>query len=384
MKNALVLGETLSSNYYFELVEEVLKKIPECHILVLAIPYSSLDREAVLLDHGCTVKYYYSKRLYQKTGRMYHLFRGIKRMLAHLRVRGHDLIVINGVSIFSFLSALAAPKAARLVVVFWGSDLLRAKRSAILLMHLLLRRADTVVLETRYFADYFSEVFRGRYDDRVVITDFGTRNADILYAFAQSHTKEECKKAYGLPTDKLSIFCGYNGFRAHRHKEILHLLETLPDKHKSSICLVFHCAYALDDNYKSELESLFAKSDIDCRLLTDFLTGDDLAALRMCADVMLNLQPTDALSASMLESLEAGAIVIKGDWLVYPELETRGAYLLSIPSMDALPELIQDIVKNPISYQEKTKQNRGVVLMQSWNTVRGGWMEALGVNEWTD
>lgn len=387
MKKVLIIGEKLSSNFYFELVEEVFEKIPDCHISVLAVPEvnSTVDnRKAELVRHGCTVNYYYDKALLQKRERIYRFWRGVKRILAHFRVKSYDMVVISSVSFFSFLTAFAASKDTRIITVFWGSDLLRAKKSALLLMRPLLRRADAVVLSTRYFADRFSEIFNSRYDDRVIIVDFGTRNADILHVFARSHTKEECKKAYGLPTDKLCIFCGYNGFRAHRHKEIFHLLETLPNKHKSSICLVFHCAYALDDSYKSELESLFSKSDIDCRLFTDFLAGDDLAALRMCADVMLNLQPTDALSSSMLESLEAGAIVIKGDWLVYPELEAGGAYLLSIPSMDALPELIQDIVENPISYQEKTKPNRGVVLMQSWDTVRGGWMKALGVNEWTD
>lgn len=381
MKKVLVIGRRLSSNYYFEFVEEILEKIPDWHTSVWIVPEadSPTDREATLVSHGCTVKYYYDKKLREKNGVIRHLYRAVKRALAHFRVKGYDVVIMNSVTIASFLSALAVSKDTRMVVVFWGSDLLRAGKLAILLMHPLLRRADAVVLETRHFADHFSKLFNGRYDNRVTIADFGTRNADVLYAFVQSHTKEECKKTYRIPANKLCIFCGYNGDRAHRHKEIYHLLETLPKAHRDSICLVFHCASGLDDDYKAELEALCAKGDMDCRLLTDFLTGDDLAALRMCADVMLNLQPTDAFSASMVENMEAGAIVVKGDWLVYPELEACGAYLLSIPSIDDLPELIQDIVENPEPYREKTKQNRGVVLMQSWDAVRGGWMKALGV-----
>ena len=385
MKKALNMAVYLSSNYTFEFIEEILEKIPDWHVSVMIMKEedSPTDREAALVNHGCTIEYYYDGKSPQDGGgRLSHLFHGVKKALAHFRVKGYDVIIINGVSVLSSLSALSAPKDARMVAVFWGSDLLRAGKGALWLMRPLLQRANAIVLETRHFADYFSKAFHGRYDDRVVITDFGTRNADALYSFVQLHTKEECKKKYGLPADKLCIFCGYNGTRAHRHKEIFHLLETLPKAHRDSICLVFHCAYGLDDDYKAELDALCAKSDMDCRLLTDFLTGDDLAGLRMCADVMLNLQPTDAFSASMVENMEAGAIVIKGDWLVYPELAGRGAYLLSIPSMEALPELIRDIVENPESYWKKTKQNRGVVLMQSWDAVRDGWMKALGVSKW--
>lgn len=382
MKKVLNLGIWLSSSFLFEFIEEILEKIPDWHISVMIMPEvdSPTEREAALLSRGCVVKYYYDKKFLQKgNGRLSHIFHGIRKALAHFRVKGYDVVIVNGVSILSSLSAFAVSKDTRMVAVFWGSDLLRVGKGTLWLMRPLLRRADAVVLGTRHFADQFSKKFNGQYDDRVTIADFGTRTADILYSFAQSHTKEECKKKYGLPADKLCIFCGYNGTRAHRHKEIFHLLETLPKAHRDSICLVFHCAYGLDDDYKAELDDLCAKSDMDCRLLTDLLTGDDLAGLRMCADVMLNLQPTDALSSSMLESMEAGAIVVKGDWLVYSELEARGAYLLSIPSMDALPELIRSIVENPEPYREKTKQNRGVVLMQSWDAVRDGWMKALGV-----
>lgn len=383
MKKLLNMGVWLSSNFTFEFVEEILEKLPDWHISVRIMPEagSPTEREAALLSRGCAVEYYYDKRLCRRKGSVPRFFLRIRKALAHLRVRGYNLVVVNGVSIPSSLSALAASKDTRMVAIFWGSDLLRAGKGTALLMRPLLRRADAIVLPTRYMADRFSEVYNGRYDDRAMVVSLGMRSADVLYAFARSHTKEECKRAYGLPLDKLCVFCGYNGYRAQRHKEILHLLQTMPKECRDSVCLVFHCAYGLDDAYKDELESLLAGSGMDCRLLTGFLSGDDLAALRMCADVMLNLQQTDAFSSSMLESMEVGAVAVKGDWLVYPELEAYGAYLLSIPSMEDLPGLVQDIVENPGQYFEKTKQNRGVVLLKSWETVRGDWMRALGMEQ---
>lgn len=380
IKKALTIGN-LNSVFMYEFASEILLKVPGLQVDVLSeiLKTTSAGTYAeALKEQGCTLYFFYDAQLREKSGAFSGACRGVKRIWAHRMSQNYDLVHINSVSVFSFIAAWHAKKDARVVVSYWGSDLLRASNLALLTMRPLLKRADVITVETDFVRKRLSELFAGRFDDKVMLATFGTKNAEIMHAFVQSHTREECKKKFGLPADKLCIFCGYNGSRSHRHVEITNLLETLPQEAKDRLCLVFHCGYSLSEDYRSELEALTQDSLLECRLISDFLTGEELAALRMCADVMLNLQPTDSISTSMLETLEAGAIVVKGDWLVYPELEKRGAYLLSIPSMEALPSIICDIAENLDGYREKTRQNRGIVLMQSWNTVREGWLEALG------
>ncbi len=80
---------------------------------------------------------------------------------------------------------------------------------------------------------------------------------------------------------------------------------------------------------------------------------------RKSIDIFLNLQYTDVLSASMLEELEAGAIVIKGDWLNYPDLEKRNVWLCSIKDMNALTDEITAVVENYDGLSKKTACNSG-------------------------
>ena len=62
-------------------------------------------------------------------------------------------------------------------------------------------------------------------------------------------------------------------------------------------------------------------------VLTQFLGPEDSAMLRLSADVFILAIRTDAFSASMQEYLYAGACVLKGAWLGYPQLEDMGIEL---------------------------------------------------------
>ena len=62
--------------------------------------------------------------------------------------------------------------------------------------------------------------------------------------------------------------------------------------------------------------------------------------LRLCADVFILAIRTDAFSASMQEYLYAGACVIKGAWLGYPQLEDMGIELASFRDFADVPALV--------------------------------------------
>lgn len=383
MKKILVIEETLSDNFSYEYITEILAKCSDLQVHILTAPKGDLyaNRAKTLQALGCTVTYFYDAYLRQVKGHLGSALRGVKRLWNHCHTSGYDIVHINGVSPFSFVAALFADKDARVVVSYWGSDLLRASKAGLVLMQPLLKRADIITVGSSYLKKRLCQLFPKQFCSKISIALFGTNVANHVHQFAVHHTREECKALFSLPIGKLCIFIGYSGSPAHQHVEIAHTLESLPESIRQKIALVFHCSYGLEDNYRSELKALVADSGIECFLITDFLSGDKLAALRMCADIMLNLQVTDSLSASMLESMEAGAIVIKGDWLVYPELEARAPFLLSIPSIKALPGLITNIVENTEHYRKQTERNRGIVLMQSWDSVRGGWLNALGIGD---
>lgn len=62
--------------------------------------------------------------------------------------------------------------------------------------------------------------------------------------------------------------------------------------------------------------------------------------LRLSADVFILAIRTDAFSASMQEYLYAGACVLKGAWLGYPQLEDMGIELESFRDFADIPALV--------------------------------------------
>lgn len=371
----------INSVYCREYITEILQKTPslrDIHVLT-APPETPLARDFVAEQQtlGCTFHFYFSEALEKKRGPVAKVLRAWSRLLSVRAARGFDLVQINYVSVFWFLMPLFLRRSTRLILSIWGSDLLRASKLRLFLLRPLMRRADHITMETDAIRKSFSDAYAGQFDGKAVQAAFGTTNAEELRSFKCSHTREACKAMFGLPADKLCVFGGYNGYPSQRHLEILRLLETLPAEQKSRLCLVFHCGYGMEQGYHDALVQAMRKSSLDCRLIMDFLTGDRLQALRMCEDVMLNLQQTDIFSSSMAECLEAGSVVIKGDWLWYPPLEQWGAYLESIARMEDLPEMISRILEQYESYREKALANDGVILLLSWSATLDDWQNIL-------
>jgi len=374
----LMIGN-IESIFLYEYITEILCSQPNLQITVLSGSHEGqlLPQWKRVLDEQ-HVNVIYQPKISVKLGKRIHplvLFRNFTR---YTICEKFDVIHLYGVSKLSFAVAWFAKANANILVSYYGSELLRSDERSLHLQEILLRRADHITIATEYLRKRFTEIYQGRYLQKLQKLGYGTKNADIMQQALSCSGKADCKKENGLPMDRLCIFCGYNGNPAQRHLEIIRELSTLPEEIRRKIHLVFHCAYALTETYREKLERCLAESGLPGTILTEFKTGAPLARLRMCTDIMLNLQSTDAISASMLECLEAGAVVIKGDWLVYPELEARNTYLLSIFSMNQLASTITDVVERFSYYQQQTKLNRGILReLLSWSAKRDDWLQMI-------
>jgi hypothetical protein len=79
----------------------------------------------------------------------------------------------------------------------------------------------------------------------------------------------------------------------------------------------------------------------------------------------------------MLEELEAGAIVIKGNWLSYPDLEQIGICFCSIPEIKFLTDKICYIINNFDSVCFKASQNKGVTELLNWEKTFPFWYNVV-------
>ena len=302
----------------------------------------------------------------------------IKRFWSMRICRNYDVVQFLFVNSFeSLASVFWIRHTTRFITSFYGSDLLRAKKIELFILKYTLRRADCITLGSSNMIEAFNKIYGNTFSSKCIKADLGSKNAEILVSTIDSLDRGKCKKAFGIPENKISVFCGYNGRREHRHLEIMKLLSNLDTTIKNSICLVFHCGYELSDEYAELIESTAKTVGIEYRIIREFLVGEKLAMIRKSADVMMNLQITDALSNSMMENIYAGAIVIKGDWLKYPDLDDNGVFLVSLHQMEELPVTLTDIVLNQRKYLELSQNNCQVSKLMMWSTYKDRWIRAV-------
>ena len=58
---------------------------------------------------------------------------------------------------------------------------------------------------------------------------FGMASLDTIVNLNNSQKKEESKRYWGMPPDKISLLIGYSGKRLHNHLDIIKALKNYPD-----------------------------------------------------------------------------------------------------------------------------------------------------------
>ncbi len=267
----------------------------------------------------------------------------------------------------SFAIPFFARKNNKIVLCYYGSDLLRISDKTAKLLRTLVNRAEHIVVENTNMKAAFAERYGSAMAAKVVFAHYGIKHATSMQEYLCGHAKANDKELFSIPKNKICVLVGYNGSVGQRHLDILKELSVLPVETKNQLFILLHCSYGGTPEYISEIETALEKSGISGMLLQEYLIGDKLAAFRNSVDIMLNLQVTDCMSASVIECMEAGAVVIKGDWLVYPDICQFGGYLESIGDMEDLPKMICGIVENYRNYSKRCEINRGIIQMLCWS-----------------
>lgn len=99
----------------------------------------------------------------------------------------------------------------------------------------------------------------------------------------------------------------------------------------------------------------------------DYMSDEEIACLRLSADVFVHAQVSDALCTTIQEYLYTGAIVLNPDWIQYSDLrENRIAYIEYV-CFDQIPDVVGTILK---TRETEELPNRAVLIdMSSWNMV---------------
>lgn len=318
---------------------------------------------------------YYENTLLFKLGHLYiyKSYTDLKTILTLLPT--YDVIHFLWIEAeWSFYANLARRKAKRLVLTVGGSDFYRASEPEKEYKRKLILCADYSNLENSTTRKEFIEYYGREVSKKTKLVPYGMELLDDIdeMEIVSDNIK---RKELNIPPHKIIVTCGYNAHSAHQHLQLVEALGNISDDVKEKIVCVFPMTYPVGkDVYIQSVSEALNKKRLDHVIFTDFMSDKLIAQYATLSDIMIHVQTTDALSSAMREEMYGGAVVIAGKWLPYEILYEKGIYFLNVETVEDVPEILEDVVKNLGFYKSKCRNNRCLIRNEySWDTVAKGW-----------
>ena len=305
--------------------------------------------------------------------------RFLKKKYADLK---GSVVNIQYVSVFfvmllPFLSATFS----RIVISFWGSDLMRQNRTILKLLSLLISKADIVTLQTPELVKVFNSKMGSSCNDKIRIVRFGNPFLDDIDSMS-SDTVSRFTGKYGIDTSRTVVVMGYNRTRGQQHTAVAgSLAEHKVDCSRIFIVIPWTSGPCDDpDAYRKEIEDIL-KDDYDYLFITEYLSDEELVALRKATDVLIQVQITDSMSASMEESLYAKKEVITGEWLPYKDLYDLGLKMRKASSAGDVGRVLNELLDQPMEKESLELNSRIIGSRYRWKDTVHDWVECYSDKE---
>ncbi|CAM3877012.1 glycosyltransferase [Castellaniella denitrificans] len=264
---------------------------------------------------------------------------------------------------------------ARVILTYWGSDLLRNDRPRS--NKRIRKRADSIVcLSEKLAARYLSLYGKGD-KNKLKTIGFGISGYDYIDRIYSENRGLDAKGLLSLPESKLHVAVGYNASEAQQHVGVIRAIARLPKEYKEELHLILQLSYGKseDCSYYDLINRELEASGCSWTIINEFLDDYNSALLRCDIDIFVHAQVTDSLSASMLEYLYAGAVVINGSWLDYPMLSALENKCLSFDDFDGLTGLLESVMKGSHGREKMSASDKETLrAINSWQSVRSTWL----------
>jgi len=203
---------------------------------------------------------------------------------------------------------------------------------------------------------------------------FGNSIFDIIKKLDNPGIEDDYRKELGIPADKMTLTCGYNGSKGQQHLKILEAIMKLDPSLRKNIFLLLPMTYGTTAEYLREIIGQINKTGLPYRIFTTLMNANEVAKLRISTDIVVNIQTTDAFSASLQEHIMAGNILIVGEWLPYDYLKENDIYHFKT-NLDDLPEKLSMCLATIDLHKQMAEKNKEKIYnFSSWNNTIKDWI----------
>ncbi|MTI20052.1 hypothetical protein E1176_03370, partial [Fulvivirga sp. RKSG066] len=251
----------------------------------------------------------------------------------------YDFIQIHFVSLSNILAAPFFNEKSKLILSFWGSDLMR---NSGMVNHFYvsqaLEKAKYISVQSVELREFILVKYGRHLSSKIKTVQF-ILDGRIFNSIDEGRRREDistyCKK------NKINILVGHNASRFNNHIPIIDAISKMPSTYHEKLHLIFTLGYGENNkvkliDYVEKIRSELILSGLDHTIITDFLNHNQIAMLRHSTEIMIHMPVSDALSAAMTESIYAGALVITGSWLPYGPFKRCGSYFMEVEKIEDL------------------------------------------------
>lgn len=365
--NRVMIFSAYYTPYVIQLIKNCKKFIPGIHFGIIS---NSEDYYVKIKD--------YVDHIY-----IYHSYAELYGILSELPK--YDVFQILWIeNIWVYFRELIREKCESLNIEVGGSDLYRARKAEQIYKSRLINMADIISAQTESTISAFVNTYPAT-AGKIRWVNYGI---EVLEYMNQENMQklQQKRRTLNISDDALVIMCGYNASDAHQHIKLIQTLNKLDEFIKEKIILIFPMTYPRgQESYIEEVEKNLVDCGISYRILTEYMSFQEMAEIEMISDILITVQTTDQLSSTMLEIMYAGKVVIAGKWLPYEDLREKGIFFVSIDEIENLINVLGEVVVNYKLFQRKCSANKEIVYdMSSWNAASRRWCEIWGINNFRE
>jgi hypothetical protein len=269
------------------------------------------------------------------------------------------------------VSRLLRPRTAGTVLTVWGSDFYRSLGWKRAIFGRVLGSFDIINFGNPKTSIAFSQAFP-KTEKRLRVCSFGIGKLDLIDSVAKSETTAQIRSVMGIPPEAVVVYCGYNGIPAQNHVKIIEAASRLSPSIQSRCVFVFPMSYGGTESYRAEVKQKLAEATFTHRIIESFNSDTDVARWRLTANILVTIQKTDQLSATVQEHLYCGAVLVAGDWLPYELLAQWNAPMIRT-SIESLPGALEAAIRRVGSHSADAGLKDKILSSSGWLSAIGRW-----------
>lgn len=261
----------------------------------------------------------------------------------------------------------------KIIISFWGSDLLRLEEKQFFKLKQIVRAANYISFETSEFTRIFKKKIGSGYDAKIRTARFGISLLNDIDAISEKDLSNFASK-HGIDRNRKIVAIGYNRGKAHQHLEVVESI-IREGVDPNQLQLVFPWTYGPEDKeYQSEIQKLL-DGKYDYSFIDNSLTNLEVAALREITNYMIQVQTTDVMSSSMLETLYAKNTVITGTWLPYDDIYNAGVVMNTVSSVSEVGKMLTKVLNEPMKEDILDRNKLIIGDLYTWDSCISTWVE---------